>query len=345
MPISIREVAAAAGVSPSTVSKVLNGGVRAETIPHSTQERIRKIARELGYHPRAVARGLVGKPMNTIGIIIAHNLPSVTSDPYVGPVLDGILDMNKRNHQKTVIFAEDTWDDAFKKIPVYCDGYCDGLIVFIPLKESHFLTRLQKQEIPFLLVGDSREQAGLSVVDIDNIAVARMAVSHLLRLGHRRIGMFCGNAAFFSSLQRAEGYRQELEAWHIPYDPSLIWEGQYWEWSGAENAEKLLSLPLSQRPSAIFCQDDRIAAGAYDRLKAAGWNIPHDISIVGLSDYEEAAERSITTVRFPLREIGAEAVKLLLSMIHSGCPCGIRKLLCGELVQRGSTAPPPKKAS
>ncbi|HLI49758.1 MAG TPA: LacI family DNA-binding transcriptional regulator [Chthonomonas sp.] len=339
MPISIRDVAAAAGVSTSTVSKVLNGGNYADIAP-ATQERVRQVAQELGYHPRAVARGLVGKRMNSIGIIICHNLPSVTSDPYVGPVLDGILDMNKRHHQKTVIFAEDTWDDAYSKIPIYCDGSCDGLLVFIPLVQSPFLQQLQKHEVPFLLVGDSREQEGLSTVDVDNVAVARLAVSHLLQLGHRRIGMFCGNAAFLSSAQRAEGYRKELEAWGVPYDPAYVWSGQYWEWAGAENAEKLLQMPAYRRPTAIFCQDDRLAAGAYDRLREAGLQIPRDISIVGLSDYAEAQERGITTVRFPLRQIGAEAVKLLLALIEEKLPHGTTKRLLGELVVRNSTAPP-----
>ncbi|CCW36377.1 transcriptional regulator, LacI family [Chthonomonas calidirosea] len=339
MPVSIREVAAAAGVSISTVSKVLNGGGYTDIAP-ATQERVRQVAQELGYHPRAVARGLVGKRMNSIGIVICHNLPSVTSDPYVGPVLDGILDRNKHYHQKTVIFAEDTWNDAFSKIPLYCDGSCDGLIVFIPLVESPFLERLQKQEIPFLLVGDSREQEHISTVDIDNIAVARLAVAHLLQLGHRRIAMFCGNSAFLSSAQRAEGYRQELAAWGVPYDPSLVWKGQYWEWAGAENAEKLLQMPPSCRPTAIFCQDDRLAAGAYDRLRAAGLQIPRDISIIGLSDYAEAQERGITTVRFPLRQIGAEAVNLLLALIQQQLPRGTAKRLSGELVVRNSTAPP-----
>src|SRR5690349_16826930 len=128
MPISIREVAAAANVSLGTVSKVLNGTASAQIAP-GTQERVREAARRLGYHPSAIARGLVGKRMNAVGLVLAYDQPSVTSDPYLGPCLDGILAVNKRNRQKTVIFTEGTWADALDNLPSFCDGHCDGLML------------------------------------------------------------------------------------------------------------------------------------------------------------------------------------------------------------------------
>lgn len=341
MPVSIRDVAQRAGVSRATVSKVLNFKTQSE-IAVQTQQRVRTAALELGYHPRAVARGLAGMHMNTLGVVLAYDLPSVTADPYLGPVLDGIFDVNKRRRQKTVIFTEDDWETAFENLPVYCDGHCDGLILIAPLVDSAIVLALMGKETPFLLLGDSREAPGVCAVDIDNEQVGRVAVRHLLELGHRHIGVFCGNAAFLSSYQRLEGYRSALGEYDLMLDPGLIWPGEYWEWSGERNAVDLLTRPRASWPTALFCQDDRIAVGAIRSLKAAGVRIPEEISVVGVSDYTAAAlnDPPITTVHFPLRRVGETAVEMLLERIHEGIAPGQRRLLTGELVVRASAGPP-----
>src|SRR6185437_6406498 len=178
--------------SRATVSRVLNGST-ASLVAEATRERVRQAAIELGYHPSAVARGLAGKPMNTVGVVLAYILPSVTADPYLGPVLDGILDVDKRWHQKTVLFAENDWEEAYRSLPMYRDGHCDGLILVIPRMDSLLVPALQQSDLPFVVIGYSREDSDITVVDVDNVGIAREAVTYLIAQGHRRIAALCGN--------------------------------------------------------------------------------------------------------------------------------------------------------
>ncbi|MBC8141195.1 MAG: LacI family DNA-binding transcriptional regulator, partial [Armatimonadetes bacterium] len=126
MAVSIYEVATKANVSIATVSRVLSGGRGARVAP-ATERRVREAARHLDYHPSGVAQGLARGRMNTVGLIMYYGNPSVTSDPYLGPCLDGILETHKREHQNTMLFTEGGWDDARTHLPTYCNGYCDGL--------------------------------------------------------------------------------------------------------------------------------------------------------------------------------------------------------------------------
>lgn len=339
--VSISDVARRAGVSRATVSRVLNGSTEA-LVTQGTRTLVRQAVEYLGYHPSAIARGLAGKPMNTVGIILAYELPSVTTDPFLSPVLDGILAVSKRERQKTIIFVEDNWEDAFASLPVYCDGHCDGLVLVAPCTDSQIVGALQSGRTPFVLIGDSREMPGIAVADIDNVAAARLAVGHLLAQGHRRIAALCGNRELLSSHQRLQGYTEALAEWNVPQDNSLILPGQYWEASGSERARLLMELPIGQRPTALFCQNERIAVGALEGLLSLGIRVPQEVSIIGIGDYPAmiGATPALTTVHIPLRKVGERAVEMLLSHVQQSPEREERTILTGWLIERGSTAPP-----
>lgn len=340
MPVSIRDVAARAGVSQATVSKVLNSKTQSE-IALQTQERVRRAAREMGYHPRIVARGLTGKPMNTIGVVMAYNLPSVTADPYLGPLLDGVIAVNKLRRQKTVLFVEDDWHAACGNLPVYCDGSCDGLLLFAPSNDSHILAELQRSHVRYVLIGNSRLHPGITVVDVDNVALADKMVTYLLERGHRRIAALCGNADFTSDEQRTRGYLQALTRHGLISDPALVVPGEYWEWSGYESARWLMRLPRDKRPSALFCGDQRIGVGALYALRELSIQVPGEVSVAALGDYPPAlaTDPPLTTIPFPLRDVGTQAVEMLLMQVHEGAAAGERVLLTAQIVERGSVAP------
>lgn len=339
--VSIREVAERAGVSRATVSRVLNRSTEA-LVAQPTRDRVRQVAAELGYHPNAVARGLAGKPMNTVGVVMAYILPSVTSDPYLGPVLDGILDSNKRHHQKTVLYTVNDWEEAYADLPTYCDGHCDGLILVIPRSDAALVPALQHRHIPFVVIGDSREDPTISVVDVDNVAIAQEAVAYLLSQGHRRIAALCGNHEFSSSAERLEGYRRAHQQAAISWDETLICPGEYWEWSGEENAYLLMKLPEAQRPTALFCSNGRIAVGAMRALKELQVPVPEAVSVIALSEGPELAYvmPAITAVQMPLRQVGARAIETLLGQAQGNEPLGQKVRLSGELIVRASVAPP-----
>jgi Transcriptional regulators len=342
--VSIREVAKEANVSLSTVSKVLNGAADAKFAP-ATRERVLDAARRVGYHPNALARGLVRKRMDTLGVIMAYQQASVTSDPYLGPCLDGILKVNKQRRQKTVIFTEDTWEEALSHLPSYCDGHCDGLMLVIPRSDSEIVSALKERPLPVVLVGDSREDEALVTVDVDNVAGARLAVEHLVALGHRHIAAFRGNADFLSNDQRLEGYRQGLEAAGLPLREEYIFPGEYWPDHGYRNARLMLERFAGRpdRPTAVFCFNDGIARGALEGFRDAGVRVPEQVSVIGFDDtpYAASLEPPLTTIHHDIRKVGELAAKTLLERINRVVEPGHRAFVTAELVVRETTAPPP----
>lgn len=342
---SIKAVAAEAQVSSSTVSKVLNrrhdGG-----IPAATRERILEVAQRIGYHPSAVARGLAGKRMDNIGVVMAYSELSVTSDAYLGPCLDGILAQAKKYHQKTTLFLENGWEDALLNAPMYADGHADGLLIIIPRIDTQLMAALQRRptKLPQVLVGDSRDtslwpEGGCS--DVDNVAGAQKAVEHLIELGHRRIAAFCGNEDFCSNEQRLQGYRNALQKAEIPLDPQLLFSGEYHTEWGARNVGQLLQrfegAPLSQQPTAVFCLCDAIAVGALTEFSRRQIAVPERISVIGFDDIPAAESLGLTTVHHDIRRVGESAVSALLALI-TGTPRETRRLIPAPLVLRQSTA-------
>jgi DNA-binding LacI/PurR family transcriptional regulator len=282
--------------------------------------------------------------MNTVGLVLVYNQPSVTSDPYLGPCLDGILDVNKRNRQKTVIFTEDSWADALENLPSYCDGHCDGLMLIIPRLDSEIVPVLKRRNTPFLLVGDSRDDPGLMTVDVDNVGASREAIGYLAGLGHRRIAAFGGNQDFCSNNQRLQGYREGLEEAGVPFDPALAFPGEYWPDSGYANLRALLDRypSASERPTALFCFNDKIALGALRALEERSIAVPAEMSVIGFDDIIEAAAShpALTTVRQPIRQVGGRAAELLLARINGNAAPGMKEVVPAKIVVRESTAPP-----
>jgi DNA-binding LacI/PurR family transcriptional regulator len=335
---SIRDVAERAGVSRATVSRVLNG--TDALVAEATRARVLAVVRELEYHPRAVARGLAGKPMNTLGVVLAYILPSVTSDPFLGPVLDGILATNKRRRQKTVIFTENDWDEALNNLPTYCDGHCDGLILVIPSLNSRIVQALKPKQVPFVVVGEHREDPDVTEVDSDNVTLAYEAVRYLAEQGHRRIAILCGNRELTSNSQRLEGYRRALAEAGIACDETLVMPGEYWEWSGEENAARLMQREPAERPTALFCSNGRIALGALRALENLNVRVPEEISVTAISETADIslARLPLTAAQMPLRQVGEQATEALLAQIHNGVAGGAKILLPGELVVRETVA-------
>lgn len=344
---SIRAVAEAAQVSPGTVSKVLNNRVDAQ-VSAATRERIHAAAREVGYHPSAIARGLAGKRMNSVGLVMAYHQASVTADSYLGPCLDGVLHINKLRRQKTVLFTEDTWEAALEHLPAYCDGHCDGLMLIIPRIDSAIVEALKARQpqVPFLLVGDSRDDGNVAWVDVDNKEAARAAVAHLLGLDHRRIAAFCGNADFCSSGQRLVGYEAALADADIAPNPDYIFAGEYRQGWGRANALAFLDRFENrehERPTAIFCFNDSIASGVLDAFEERAIRVPDDISVIGFNDAPQAAQTrpALTTVRQSTRLIGERAAQTMLGLIDGSLASGHHETVPVELILRASTGSVP----
>ncbi|MBC8101395.1 MAG: LacI family DNA-binding transcriptional regulator [Cytophagales bacterium] len=337
MPVSIREVAARAGVSLGTVSKVLNESATAQ-IASGTRDRVRRAASDLNYHPSAVARALVRKQMDTIGIVLPPGQTSPIRHPFFASLFDSVLQAAATHRQNTTIFTGVQWQNAEQSLRLFRDGRCDGLILFFQLPDSDIVSALVEVEMPLVLVDDVRDDPRVTCVDVDNVRGAREMTEYLLGLGHRRIALFL-EAPFLNYVEpRRQGYLQALQAAGVSADPALI---LYQEAVGAENQlEKLLLLPRERRPTAIFCSGDTLAGKVLQTAAQLGLRVPLDLSVAGFND-DGTAERHyppLTTMRQPYKQIGESAVVLLLEQVQDISARGQRRFLTAELVVRGSTA-------
>lgn len=304
--VSLRDVARHAGVSPSTVSNVLNG--RLGRMRPDTSERVRQAVRELGYAPNQLARQFRTGQVRTIGLIV----PSV-ANPFWGLVAQRVEQVaSERGYQVLLCNSERDPDREARFAGTLLDSGVRGLIFgSSPLSFDH-LGHLAGRGLQ--IVAFDRSLAGVSPlvvgsVEIDNVLAARLAISHLTGLGHVSIGFLSGPIRTVSRRERLAGYRRALADAGITPDPGLIWQGAsvttFGDAEGAElgrsGAHHLLSMP--KRPTAVLTINDMYALGAYAGARDLGLRVPEDVSVVGFDDLPVLAEVAmppLTTVRQPL---------------------------------------------
>ncbi len=353
--VSLRDVARRAGVSPSTVSNVLNG--RVGRMRPDTSERVRRAVRELGYAPNQLARQFRTGQVRTIGLIV----PSV-ANPFWGFVALRVEQAaNERGYQVLLCNSERDPAREARYAETLLDSGVRGLIFgSSPLSFDHLapLAARGLQVVAFdrspagPQTGDAPGPHVVGSVEIDNVLAARLAISHLTGLGHRRIGFLSGPIRTVSRRERLAGYQQALDEAGIEPDPTLVWEGAsvttFGDAEGAElgrsGAQHLLSRPASSRPTALFTINDMYAIGAYAGARDLGLQVPTDVSVLGFDDLPvlaEVASPPLTTVRQPVQEMMRVATERLIARLEgrlAGPP--EHTTATPELVVRRSTAPP-----
>ncbi|MBC8140507.1 MAG: LacI family DNA-binding transcriptional regulator [Armatimonadetes bacterium] len=342
MPVSIREVAARAGVSLGTVSKVLNDSIGAQ-IAAGTRDRVRVAARELGYYPSAVARALVRQRTDTLGVIFPQfNSESPIRGGFFSLVFNEILESAHVRKQDVTILSGRSWVDSPTSLPMFRDGRCDGYFVFFQHDDSDLLTAFASVNLPFVLVNDCRDDERIACVDVDNRDSGRRATQFLLQMGHQRIAHLPGNLPHAPVEGRLQGYRDALEEAGIAFDTRFAPPGDYFFDSVTERVTNLMALPPGERPTALFCGSDGIASNALRALGRLGLRVPEDVSVLGHDDLPDAAQEHppLTTMRQPFPAIGKAVVDELLAIIAKTATPGRKQLLPTQLVVRQSVAPP-----
>lgn len=338
MPPTLEEVARLAGVSRSTVSRVVNGhpNVRPEV-----RERVWEVIRQTGYQPHAAARSLVTRRTRVIGLMIPQAVTTLFTDPYFPILMRGVADAcNAHNYhlmlslfsQRQIRDSRTHQDQLYQQ--VLRGRYLDGVVVSSAPLDDPIFPRLLEENVPFVIVGRYPHER-VSYVDVDNVVGARMAVEHLLRLGHERIATITGPPNMCAGQDRLEGYRQALAARGIPVDERLIAEGDFTEQGGRTAMQRL----LPHRPTAVFAASDMMAVGALKTIREAGLSVPEDIALVGFDDVPLASmvDPPLTTVRQPIEQLGSMAVELLISLLENpGGDSVHRVVLPTELVIRAS---------
>jgi LacI family transcriptional regulator len=334
---TIAELAAQAGVSIPTVSRVLNG--RPDVAP-ATRERIEQIIKESGYIRSSAAKGLRKGSIGIIDLVV----PGL-DNPYVTEIVRGVEDALERTGLRLALsFTQDQALGERQWLEKIADRATEGAILVLAHGQSSRLDELRKRGIPFVVV-DHRGELGPDVpsVGATNWAGGRVAVEYLLSLGHRRIAMIAGPASLRCSLDRVAGYRAALEAAGIPIDPELIRPGDFRLQSGYIQTGALLALP--EPPTAIFAGNDLQAMGAYKALYLFNIHVPERMSVIGFDDIQltTIVSPSLTSVRQPLFEMGRVATSMLLRLIAGERLDSCRVELPTTLITRESCASPPSR--
>jgi LacI family transcriptional regulator len=302
-------------VSRTTVSFVLNE-VPGVKISDETRQRVLQAARELNYYPTAAARSLASGKTRRIALILGQSKDRLAADAFLPTFLQGITaSVNRRSYLLMVQMAEAVPShEAYTRL--IREQQVDGLILSGPRSDDALLDELAKDDFPLILHG-RLEGSGLPWVDVDNKAGGYVATTHLIGLGHRRIG-FISNAplSYAGAYERFAGYKAALGEHDIPFDDDLVRTAVFVPQSGHIAMEALLALP--DRPTAVFAASDVVALGAMSAIQDSGLKVPQDIAIIGFDDIFLAAHACppLSTVRVPAYGLGWTAADVLITLIE-----------------------------
>ncbi len=310
--VTLEQVAEAAGVSPSTVSRILNGTA---SVSPAKQAAVDEAIKRLGFRPNPVARGLAGGRTLSIGV-----LTQTISSPFYGEALHGI---ETRLDQAGYIplFVSGHWQEAEerKALEALMSRRVDGLIVLAGRLPNQALQQYAKA-VPMVVLGRELKGPQLFSFGFDNHTGAFLATQHLVDCGHTRIAYIAGDPVHQDALARQAGYRAALKQAGLPFDPALVVMGDYTEAAGLLAVTRLLD--GGQPFTAIFAANDQMAIGATLGLYRRGVRVPDDVSLVGFDDLAPAkfCIPPLTTVRQSVYEMGEQAASAMLDMLRGDPP-------------------------
>lgn len=333
MPITIADVAARAGVSKTTVSRVLNG--KGE-VDEATATRVRRVIDELGYVPSARAVGLARGRTKLVGMLV----PSLTW-PWMGDVLQGVVDVVETEGYGLLLFTCNRGDESMRQFASQVSAKSfDGLLVIEPEGTLDYIAGLHARGLPVVLIDDRAHQPLFPSVATTNRHGGHAAGAHLLELGRRRPLVITGPSRFGCSEERLDGFAEAYATAGLPLDPALVVEGDFTFDVGRLAVKRLIGAGI--KFDAVFAHNDLSAAGAIHAIREAGLRIPDDVAVVGFDDLPLAAttEPPLTSVHQPLREMGEAAARLLLAHFD-GAALPRSTVIPTTFTIRGSTIPPP----
>jgi LacI family transcriptional regulator len=313
MSLTLEQVAKLAGVSRSTVSRVIN---EHPSVRSDVRERVWQVIHTYNYQPHQAARTLVTQRTNAIGLIIPEAVTRLFTDPFFPYLTQGIAEVcNQRGYylMLTIMTPRTDRDTLYRRI-LY-SRQMDGVIVASARLTDPILPLLYGTQQPFVLVGHHPDYPNATWVDVDNVTGAKSMIEYLIGLGHRRIGTVTGPLKAIAGQDRLEGYRQALAQGGIPYDEALVAEGDFTEGSGFCAMEQL----LQAKPTAVFAASDTMAIGAMQALVKAGLRVPDDISVAGYDDAPIATmvNPPLTTVQQPIVDLGKAAAESLIRLLET----------------------------
>jgi len=331
--LTLEDIARRVGVSRSTVSRVVNNH---PNISEDVRTRVLAAIDETGYQPNAAARSLASQRSQTLGLALPQTVSSFFTDPYFPHLLKGISEACNQHDYALTFFLITCKDDEKKIFPKISNkSFLDGVLVQSGHHgDQQIIGHLVDANKPLVVLGRPFRVDNVSFVNVDNVKGAYTAVSHLIRLGRRRISTITGPLASTVGLDRKEGFLMALGERGFRKNDKLIVEGDFTEQGGYYSMQTL----LRENPDAVFVASDVMAIGAIRAIQESGRRVPEDVAIVGFDDIplSTITDLELTTIRQPVIETGVRAVEVLIDLIENGTDFPQHIILDTKLVVRSS---------
>ncbi|KKK36452.1 LacI family transcriptional regulator [Mesobacillus campisalis] len=342
MAVTIKDVAKAANVAPSTVSRVIANSPR---ISEKTKEKVREVMKQLGYHPNFIARSLASQATRAIGLVLPSSTDIVSQNPFFPIVLGGLSDGAHSKQYALHMTTGKTEEEIFEGVvSMVQGGRVDGVILLSSRVEDPLVSYLLEQDFPFVVIGKPfKNVEQITHVDNDNFKAAKDATNYLLSLGHEQIGFIGGNLNLVVTVERLLGYEKALRDAGLPLINEYVIHDEFLREGGREAVQALLA--LKKLPTAMLVADDLMALGVLNALDELGISVPEDVSIVSFNNVlvAEMARPPLTSVDINIFDLGYEAAKSLIQKIENPKEPTKRIIIPYELVKRSSCAKPTKK--
>ncbi|MDB5053035.1 MAG: transcriptional regulator, LacI family protein [Bacilli bacterium] len=343
MTVTIKDVAKKAGVSPSTVSRVLSNNPR---ISRKTSRIVKEIMDEMGYHTNVMARSLVSNKTFTIGMILPRPAEELFQNHFFAEIIRGITTQASRNGFDVLMTTGNTEQDEIQAVTRLSKGRrVDGIILLQSRKNDPLITFLQKEKFPFVLIGHYAEDEQVHCVDNDNIQAAYDATLHLISQGHERIGFVSGPPYLTVSQDRLTGYQKALVDHGLRMQPEWIVEGEFLQESGYRAMSFFMS--LHERPTALVVIDDIVTFGILRGLNELGYSVPDDLSLISFNNISlaELSSPPLSSIDIGIYQLGYMASQMLIRIIQGDIPQQTRMIVPHRLMIRQSSLYPKIKRS
>lgn len=331
--VTLKHIAKELGMSAMTVSRALNDK---DNVDENTKKRVVEKARSMGYTPNHVAKSLVSRKTNTIGVVIPEIYHAFFSE-----VISGIEEMAyKLNYQLFLTNSAEKSEREKSSINALQSKRVDGILISCAetSDDISFYKQIIDTGLPFVFFDRCIENIGASCVSVNDFESSKQITQHLIEHGYKKIAHLSGPEGVYMAQKRKNGYIEALKENGIPFDKSLLKAGGFNEKGGYKAMNELLDLPVDKWPRAVVAVNDPAAFGAIKAIKERGLTIPDDIAIVGFSDdvRSELIECPLTTVRQPAYQIGKRAAEKLINVIDTSEEPIENIVLTNEIIIRES---------